>query len=371
MTKPSAIYLDYNATAPMLPEVKQAMVAAMEWVGNPSSIHSFGRHVRKEIEQARASIATSVNCDPTHVTFTGGATEANNWVLQGAPVKRILISAIEHPSLYDAGAKNAAIIPVTSDGVVDIAALEKLLAQSKEPTLVCVMWVNNETGVIQPIEEIAALCKKHHALLHVDAVQALGRVTIDLQKTPIDFLSLSAHKIGGPSGIGALIYNHEVALNKFMHGGGQERRRRAGTENILGIIGFGMAAQTAMEKQNFYATLAQWREDLEAKIKQAYPDTIIVGERTSRVGNTLQMITPNHAAEKQLIALDLAGIAVSSGSACSSGSIKPSHVLLNMGFAESLASCAIRISMGLSTTKGDLDAFFAAWVANSQRTTSR
>lgn len=363
------IYLDYNATAPLLPSVRKAIAESLEWIGNPSSIHGFGRHVRKHIELAREQIGQLVNTDATHVTFTSGATEANNWVLFNAPATRVLISAIEHASLIDASAArdNTAIIPVTPQGIVDLTALETLLQQSNEPTLVCVMWVNNETGVIQPIAAIAEICRKYQAFLHVDAVQAAGRLEIDLQKLLIDYLSLSAHKIGGPSGIGAMIYNHDTTLYKFIHGGGQERRRRAGTENILGIIGFGAAAAAARHTQQRYSELGAWRDELEQRITALNPDCIVVGADAPRVGNTMQLITPHATAEKQLMALDLAGIAVSSGSACASGSVKPSHVLRAMGIADTLTSCAIRLSMGPETRKTDLDAFFEAWVANTQR----
>lgn len=365
----SSIYLDYNATAPLLPQVKQAMVAAMDDVGNPSSIHGYGRNIRKHIEHAREKIAQLVKCDPTHITFTSGATESNNWVLFGAPVERILISAIEHSSIYDLAKekKNIAVIPVLKNGVIDLNALESALQSDPRKTLVSVMWVNNETGVIQPIKEIAMLAKKYGALFHTDAVQAAGRVNIDLQKTPIDYLSLSAHKIGGPTGVGALIYGHEIELNTFIRGGGQERRRRAGTENTLGIIGFGEAAEIAKAGNVPYETLGKWRDELETRMLAAVPAAVIIGKDAARVANTIQVILPGATSEKQLIAFDLAGIAVSSGSACSSGSIKPSHVLQAMGISDALAKCAIRVSIGLSTQKNELDSFFQAWVVNSQR----
>lgn len=363
------IYLDYNATAPLLPEVKKAMSDALDIIGNPSSIHGFGRTMRKHVEQAREKIATLVKTDPTHVTFTSGATEANNWVLFGAPVERILISAIEHPSIIDLAKEksNIEIIPIKENGVIDLAALENALKKDTRKTLVSVMWVNNETGVIQPTKEIAELTKKYGALFHTDAVQALGRLDIDLEETTIDYVSISAHKIGGPPGIGALIYGHDTPLNKFIHGGGQERRRRAGTENTLGIIGFGAAAEVAATTKARYEELAVWRNELEAKMAQAVPEAIFVGQESVRAGNTIQIILPHASSEKQLIAFDLAGIAVSSGSACSSGSVKPSHVLQAMGISNELAKCAIRVSMGFSTQKNELDTFFQVWVANSQR----
>jgi cysteine desulfurase len=370
MTSNLPLYLDYNATAPLLPQVMQAMTDAMHLIGNPSSIHTQGRMVRKHIEQARAQIAQTVHCDPTHITFTSGATEANNWAVFGSNAKRILMSSIEHASLIDLPVEKI-IIPVTTQGVVDIDALEKLLAQDNTPTLVCVMWVNNETGVIQPIEQIAALCAIYSAQLHVDAVQALGRFPIDLSAIPITSLSLSAHKIGGPSGVGALVYAHDVVLEKMIHGGGQERRRRAGTENFLGIVGFGVAAQIAQTTPADYQQLGKMRDALEEKLLSVLPDVKIAGQGAPRVGNTTQLIWPHQSAEQQLIALDLAGIAISSGSACSSGSIQPSHVLRAMGVSDALARCAIRVSTGPTTTQNDIDRFFSAWVANSQRSISR
>ncbi len=363
------IYLDYNATAPLLSNVRKIMTAALDEVGNASSIHGFGRNIRKQVEQAREKVAQLVNTDATNVVFTSGATEANNWVIFGAPVDRILISAIEHSSIIDIAVekKNIQIIPVTRDGVIDLNALEIELQNDTRKTLVSVMWVNNETGVIQPIEQIAELTKKYGALFHTDAVQAAGRVLIDLQKTPIDYLSLSAHKIGGPSGVGALIYGHDTPLQKFIHGGGQEKRRRAGTENTLGIIGFGEAAIAAHANLADFENMATIRDDLESQMLAAVPHAVIAGKNAPRVANTIQVILPGALSEKQLIAFDLVGIAVSSGSACSSGSVKPSHVLLAMGLPEAQARCAIRVSMGLSTQKNQLETFFQTWVVNSQR----
>lgn len=363
------IYLDYNATALLHPEVAAMLSEKMMLAGNPSSIHSFGRNARKEIERAREQVAKLVNTDAINVTFTSGATEANNTVLFGAPVTRILYSAIEHPSVYDTAKEidNTIAIPVLRSGVVDLEALEKLLSENPMPTLVSVMWVNNETGVIQPVAEIAALAQKYHARFHCDAVQAAGRVDIDLQKIKIDYLTLSAHKIGGPAGIGALIYDHHTPLEKFVHGGGQERRRRAGTENTIGILGFGMAAEIALKNIAAHARMTQWRDALEAKMKHAVPQVEFIGSDAPRVGNTIQMVLPGVSAEKQLMALDLDGVAVSSGAACSSGSVKPSHVLLAMGLPQDKAVCAIRLSMGSLTTETQLESFLTRWVANSQR----
>lgn len=364
------IYLDYNATSPLRPEVITLLTSKLQDVGNPSSIHAYGRKVRKEVEQAREQIAKLIQCDAVDIVFTSGATEANNAVIFGAPVTRILYSAIEHPSVTDAAIqKNSFVIPVLKNGTLDLVALESLLQQSDEPTLVSVMWVNNETGVIQPIEDIVRIAKQYNALVHCDAVQAAGRLPIRMNDLGIDYLTLSAHKIGGPSGIGALVYNQQTQLAKFIHGGGQERRRRAGTENTLGALGFGKAAEMAANEAQHIQKLVEWRDTLENEMQKAIPKVEFIGRDAPRVANTIQLILPSVPAETQLMALDLDGIAVSSGSACSSGSIKPSHVLLAMGVSEAKAKCAIRVSMGFGTTAEDIKYFLTRWVTNSQRFT--
>jgi cysteine desulfurase len=365
-----SVYLDYNATAPMRAEVAMLLAEKMQTLtGNPSSVHGYGRVARKELETAREQVAKLIGTNPINVVFTSGATEANNAVINGAPVTRILYSAIEHPSVIDAALHkgNAFSIPVLSNGVIDLDALEKLLQNDVQPTLICVMWVNNETGVIQPVAEIKRLAIQYGALFHCDAVQAAGRVPIEMDALGIDYLTVSAHKIGGPSGIGALVYNHETILQKFIHGGGQERRRRAGTENLFGALGFGLAAELASKEANHLSQLQQWRDHCETEMHRAMPTVEFIGKEASRVPNTIQMVLPGATAETQLMALDLDGIAVSSGAACSSGSIKPSHVLLAMGVSEAKAKCAIRVSMGFRTTQKDIDYFLERWVINSQR----
>lgn len=364
-----AAYLDYNATAPIRPEVIAAITECLSEIGNASSIHGYGRDIRRDLEKARESVAALVHTDPINVVFTSGATEGNNNVIFGAPVSRILFSAIEHPSVTEAAQKhgNAHVIPVLENGVIDLVALEKMLSDNDAPTLVSVMWVNNETGVIQPVEEIAALVKQYNALFHCDAVQAAGRILIAMDDLGIDYLTLSAHKIGGPSGIGALIYNHQTVLEKFIHGGGQERRRRAGTENVLGIIGFGKAAELAAQEAGHLQKLQDWRQEIETTMKAAVPAVEFIGAEALRIPNTVQFVLPGVASETQLMALDLDGIAVSSGSACSSGSIKPSQVLLAMGVPEAQARCAVRLSMGFATSREEIDLFLNRWVTNSQR----
>lgn len=366
------IYLDYNATAPVKQAVQHVMQEAMHIIGNPSSIHSYGRGARKIVEEARGHIAALIGCDPTYITFTSGATEANNTVLYEAPVERILISSIEHPSLTDVAhllknQRGVNFIPVTSDGVVNLDVLENLLMGDVRPTLISVMLVNNETGVIQPIAKIAELAHRYNALLHVDAVQAVGKMPVSWRDLGVDYLSLSAHKMGGSAGIGALIYDHEKPILKHVHGGGQERRRRAGTENLIGIVGFGEAARLAQADMVHYDQVKQWHDMMERTICDAVSDVMIFGRNVPRLGNTTQIALPEVTAEKQLIALDLAGFAVSSGAACSSGSIKPSHVLLAMGVSEEIAKCAIRISSGWATTQEDIVQFTQAYIQMAQK----
>ncbi|MDB5478053.1 MAG: cysteine desulfurase [Alphaproteobacteria bacterium] len=363
------IYLDYNATAPLRPEVIALLTEKMGLAGNASSIHGFGRLVRKEIEAAREDVARLAGADSSHVVFTSGATEANNAVINGAPVQRFLYSAIEHPSVTDAALRrdNAYAVPVQPNGVIDLAALEEMLARDLGQTLVSVMWANNETGVIQPVAEISALAKKYGALFHCDAVQAAGRLPIDMAQSGIDYLTLSGHKIGGPAGIGALIYSHDTPLEKLIHGGGQEKRRRAGTENFLGALGFGSAATLAAGEVGRMDKIAKMRDELEEEMFLAVPRAEFIGRDAQRLPNTIQVILPGVPAETQLMSLDLGGIAVSSGSACSSGSVRPSHVLLAMGVSDQKARCALRISLGYATTPEEISRFLQLWVTNSQR----
>ncbi len=367
MSKESHIYLDHNATAPIKPAAREAMIRVLDQVGNASSVHGFGREVRREVERARDQVAALVKTEPINVTFTSGATEANNIVLFGTQAQRILISAIEHSALIDAAADmpQVEIIPVTGDGVVDLDWLKNALKDDERTTLISVMLVNNETGIIQPIKEIVALAKNHgHTHVHTDAVQAAGRLEIDIDDLGVDYLSLSAHKCGGPMGVGALIYAHDkdLMLSKLTKGGGQERGRRAGTENAPAIAGFGVAAELAAADLIEFQAMSQWRETAEQKMLSAVPEAILFGQAVNRVANTIQISLPGIRAETQLMALDLAGFAVSSGSACSSGSIKPSHVLTAMGATEEQAKGALRISFGWQTTQDQLNQFVEAWI---------
>ncbi|MDB2683053.1 cysteine desulfurase [Alphaproteobacteria bacterium] len=341
------IYLDYNATAPLRPESAKAMVEIMKKPLNASAVHSFGRQGRMLVEKARIQIATTINAPtPGQVIFNSGATESNNTILKHFTGERILVSTIEHISVLSA-APNAKHIPVTKDGIVDLNALETLLKQ-KPTALISVMMVNSETGVIQPVKEISTLTKNHGALLHCDTTQAIGRIPVDMQDLGIDFLTFSSHKIGGPQGVGALALGLCGITPTLLHGGGQEKSARAGTENVAGITGFGIAAELATIPQSH-------QEKLETFLKSK--GAIIYGENAPRVPNTTFFSIPNLKAETALMAMDLEDIAISNGSACSSGTVKPSHVLKAMGTSDDQALSGLRISTGYATTQIEIDTF--------------
>jgi len=359
------VYLDHNASAPLKPGVKAAVAAALDLVGNPSSVHGHGRAVRRAVEDARARVAALAGAAPTRVVFTAGGTEANNLALRGFPGRRPIVSAVEHDSVL-AAAPDAARIPVDSRGVADLDALERLLSDGG-PALVSLMLVNNETGVIQPVAEAARIAHAHGALLHCDAVQGAGRLPLSMPDLGADLLTLSAHKIGGPAGVGALLLAEGVEPEPLLHGGGQERRRRAGTENLLGIAGFGAAAALALEDMAAAQGLASLRDSLEARALAAVPAARVMGAGAPRVGNVSCLALPGASGETQVMALDLAGIAVSAGSACSSGKVRASHVLRAMGADDSLAGSALRISLGWGSTAEDVDRFLAAWTAMARR----
>ncbi|HKU98178.1 MAG TPA: cysteine desulfurase family protein [Vineibacter sp.] len=355
-----SIYLDHNATTPMRPQAIAAMAEVMAAVGNASSVHAFGRSARAQLDRARTSVADLVGAQAADVVFTGGGTEANNAVLRGAQRQRVIASAIEHDSVRLA-ADNAETVPVTPDGVIDLEALSRMLAASSEPALVCVMLANNETGVVQPVAEVARMAHAAQALVHCDAVQAAGRIAIDMSALDVDYLTLSAHKLGGPQGVGAVVLRASAPFAASQRGGGQERSRRAGTENVAGIAGFGVAAGIAAQDLPAATALATLRDKMEHDLVQLAPDAQIFGSRTSRLPNTSCVAMPGVAATTQLMALDLAGVAVSAGSACSSGKVKPSHVLAAMGATENEAASALRVSLGWTTTADHVGRFVGAW----------
>lgn len=366
MTNAEPIYLDHNATTPLKPTARTAMLQVLDRVGNASSIHSFGRAMRKIVEDARAHVAALVNAAPKQVIFNSGATEGNNTILRGFAGTRLLVGATEHPSVLECAATlNAEKIPVHPNGLIDLDALQSQLTSSPPVGLISVMLVNNETGVIQPVADIAALARAHGAALHCDAVQAAGKIDIDMAKLSVDFLTLSAHKVGGPQGVGALIIADGATVCRpvpvLLLGGGQERRTRAGTENVSGIAGFGAAALAARADRAAYQSLALLRDRLERTLRDIHPHTRIFGHDAPRVAGTISFAVPGTSAETLLMKLDLAGIALSSGSACSSGTVKPSHVLASMRATDDEQRAALRLSMGWSTTPADIDRFIAVW----------
>jgi cysteine desulfurase len=378
------VYLDWNATAPLRPHSLAAVVEALDTCGNPSSVHAEGRAARRRIEAAREEVSALVAAEPRNVVFTSGGTEANMLALspgwgfeqERAPRDGLVVSAIEHPSVLAAGRFAGALVEraaVGRDGKIDLAGLARELAELAEKglrrPLVSVMLANNETGVVQPVSQAAALVHEAGGLLHVDAIQAAGRIPCNINELGADLLTLSGHKIGGPKGVGALV-KRAAALHladPLLRGGGQERGARAGTENVSGIAGFGAAAGEALE--DLAATnvrMGALRDRLESGLKAMMPQTVVFGGDAERLPNTTLFAVPGIKAETAVIALDLDGIAVSSGAACSSGKVQPSHVLAAMGVAPALARGAIRLSLGMTTTEAEIDRFLDAWLRLSR-----
>jgi cysteine desulfurase len=368
---PDRVYLDWNATTPLRPEARQAMAVAWDMAGNPSSVHAEGRQARRLVEGARASIAAAVGARPQDVVFTSGGTEANALALTpglrrgaGEPAQRLLVSAIEHTSVLSGGRfppEAIGTIQVTGSGLIDIDHLRRLLAVGR-PALVSVMLANNETGALQPVGEVADIVHEAGGLLHVDAIQAMGKISFDIKSLRADLVTLSAHKVGGPKGVGALVLAEDMqGLEPLLRGGGQELGRRAGTENVAGIAAFGAATTAAMAALAGDITrLHALRERLENGLQQT-PGMIVFSAEVQRLPNTTLFTVPGLKAETAVIGFDLGGIAVSSGSACSSGKVQPSHVLASMGFGKELAQGAVRLSMGWSTSEADIDLTLEAW----------
>jgi len=366
------VYLDWNATTPLRPEARSAMEAAFNISGNPSSVHSEGRAARKLIEDARSAIAAAVGADQRNIVFTSGGTEANALALGpglcragGEPVQRLIVSAIEHPSVLAGGrfAQGAIqVAPVLPSGVFDLTSLAGLL-ESGPPALVSVMLANNETGAIQPIPEVAALVHGAGGVLHVDAVQAFSKMPINIKALGADILTVSAHKVGGPKGIGAVVASAGIeGLHALIRGGGQEQGRRAGTENVAGIAGFGAAVRAAIGAMDVDAPrMKALQERLEIGLRN-HPGTVIFSDAVSRLPDTTLVSAPGLKAETAVIGFDLEGIAVSSGSACSSGKVQPSHVLQAMKADPALLQGAIRLSLGWDTTEADIDRCLEAWI---------
>ncbi len=362
-------YLDYNATAPLRAEVRDAIAAALSLYGNPSSVHAEGRAARAAIEAARAKVASLVGARAEDVIFTSGGTEANALALaaQSRDAWHCYMSAVEHPSVLSGGRfypETTTKIPVTADGVVDLEILAKELAKHHLAgwrPFVSLMAANNETGAIQPVAETSKIVHSANGLLHTDAVQAAGRIELDMATLGADMLSLSAHKIGGPKGVGALVLGNGASVQPLIKGGSQERRRRAGTENVAGIVGFGVAAELAARDLAKAGTIATLRNELEKGALTIAPDAIVLAARVKRLPNTSCIAVPGAKAETLVIGLDLAGVAVSSGSACSSGKVEASHVLSAMGVPEEIAQGAIRVSLGFATKRADIENFLKAF----------
>jgi cysteine desulfurase len=360
-------YLDWNATTPLHPEAAAAISATLACCGNPSSVHRWGRMARQTLEHAREAVAALLGpISPDGVVFVSGGTEANHLALLGAERERVLVSDVEHDSVRQAFSRSEAI-PVDGDGVVAIDALDRLLAADSRPALVSVMFANNETGVIQPVAEIAAVARNHGALFHCDAVQAAGKLVLDAEEIGADLISLSAHKLGGPSGAGALVVTGGTDLMPLFRGGRQERGRRAGTENLPGICGFAAAATAALERVAVYDRVRALRDELEDQIAEIAPDAVVVGAAAPRLPNTSAIAMPGVAAETQVIALDLDGVMVSAGAACSSGKVGPSHVLAAMKVGVEIAKSTIRVSLGWTSSEADIAHFLRAWTALYRR----
>jgi len=364
----SAVYLDHNATTALDLRVLDAMLPFLQHPqGNPTSRHSFGRHARQAVENARAQVADTVGAHPTQVVFTSGGTEADNLAIQGVAAAQtpsgIAVSAIEHPAVYRPAQYlmgrgwKVTKIRVNEDGRIALDSLNEVLQQ--KTALVSVMAANNETGVLQDIPAIAEMCRRHGALLHTDAVQALGKIALDFNALGANAMSLSAHKIHGPQGAGALVLDKRVDIRPLLYGGGQEKGLRSGTENIAAIVGFGLACELAQRELNDrIATTENLRKRLETGLRRL--GATIFGGESARLPNTSFFAFPNIEGETLVVAMDKKGFAIASGSACSSDSTEPSHVLLAMGVDPEFARGAVRVSLGADNTAQQIDGFLLA-----------
>lgn len=358
----NVVYLDYNATAPLLPDVKLAMIDTLDRVGNASAVHQLGRRCRADIDKARKQIATTLGISSKDITFTSGGTESNHLVLSGLniPKENIYTSSVEHASIH----KNvlpANLIPVDDQGQIRIDVLADYFKCSNVPKLVSIALANSETGIVQRnLKDIVDLCHKHNCLVHTDAVQAFGKIPLSFLGLGVDLMSVSAHKIGGPKGVGALISKANIILKAPLLGGGQEKGLRSGTENIPAIVGFGVAAEIAA-KTNWTST-RQLLDGVIDQLKVMNP-SIRVNSISDGLPNTLNVSTPGYNKDTQVIHMDLNGIAVSAGSACSSGKVEQSHVLKAMGLDDVYVNSAIRLSLSPTQTQDDMDQFINVWQA--------
>jgi cysteine desulfurase len=373
---PPTAYLDYAASTPVRPEALAAMLPFFtETFGNPSGGHAVARAAKSALESARESVATDLGAEPGEVVFTAGGTEADNLAVEGAARSArerglgdgVVVAAFEHKAVLAAADRlgregfRIDVAPVTAGGIVDLEALATLV--DEHTVVVSVMLVNNEVGTIQPLADVVRIVRARspHAVVHTDAVQAASWVDVAVLAAEVDLISVSAHKLGGPKGVGALILRDGVAVEPLIKGGAQEGRKRAGAENLAGIIGFGVAAEIARAELEKMVSLATLRDRLEASARERVPDVVIMSERVARLPNTSLIAARGVKAETLVIGLDLAGFAVSAGSACSSGKVEPSHVLAAMGVAPELAEGAIRVSLGFGTKNTDIQAFLEVW----------
>ncbi|WP_108883468.1 aminotransferase class V-fold PLP-dependent enzyme [Anderseniella sp. Alg231-50] len=354
-------YLDHNATSPIRPEAREAMLAALELQGNASSVHEEGRKARALIETARDEVARALGTIAPAIVFTGGGSESCNQALRCVSVDRLVVSAIEHPCVLEAAKVSGLpvdVLPVDENGVVDVSALGNLLGNGDGRALVSVMLANNETGAIQPVRDVVAVAGEHDALVHCDAVQAFGKLPVNFGLLGVDLLSVSAHKLGGPQGVGALVIRDGLPVSPLVAGGGQELRRRAGTENIAGIAGFAAAVRAAGKTESDFKGL---QAKLESALASGPGEVVVFSTGVDRLSNTVCFALTGLEADTALMAFDLDGIAVSSGSACSSGKVQASHVLKAMGASEATTKSAIRVSLGWSSTVEDVNRFSDSW----------
>ncbi|MEH6696834.1 MAG: cysteine desulfurase family protein [Hyphomonas sp.] len=376
----SMIYADHNATAPMRPEAREAMLAALDLgATNPSSVHTKGRAARAVVETARMQVGGAIGSRAADVIFTGGGTESDALAVQGVVDAlegrcTLIVSAIEHEAIAKSAAHSGAMIQtayVTAAGIVDVEDLRTRMSdwdsEAHGTPVLCLMLANNETGIVQPVAEAAAIVREAGGLTICDAVQALGKIPVNVGLLGVDYLSVSAHKIGGPQGVGALWHRAGAPLKAILYGGGQERSLRSGTENVAGIAGFGAAVEAAVRDLPKYAALAKQRDAMEARLK-AEADVVVIGEESPRLAGTSNFARAGFRAETQVMAMDLAGVCVSAGSACSSGKVKRSLVLMAMGASDALAESAIRTSFGWNSEPADFDGVANAWLEAARRT---
>jgi len=374
MSTKKSVYLDHNATTPVRPEAVAAITDALTLEGNPSSIHAAGRAAKAVMEKARDQIAIATGASAAEVVFTSGGTEANGATLKGSGAKYLVVSATEHDSIIsgaEATGLPVHVVPVNGAGLLDLGVLKAVLAREGAGGLVSVMLANNETGVVQPIRTIADIARDHGAKVHCDAVQALGKIQVDVTALGVDYLSVSAHKIGGPKGVGALIVRAGLDIAPLVTGGGQEKGRRSGTENLIGIAGFGAAASVVDASLQHMHSLKTLRDAMEAKLLAIAPQAVVFGQDADRLPNTTCIGMPGVRNELQVMAFDLEGLCISAGSACSSGKVASSHVLAAMHVDDAIGGNAIRISLGWNTQSAEVDKMVKAWEEIYQRQASK